>query len=72
MPRDRSGASRAEKQTASAKHDAKFFLDRKVKEAKNLELTLKLRGQRLAHQATLPKVAKPVYQAGRATKAPGI
>lgn len=44
-----------ERRTASEKHDAQFFKDRKAKEAKNLELTLKLRAQRLAHQATLPK-----------------
>jgi hypothetical protein len=52
--------SKAEqRRDASAKHDAQFFKDRKATEEKNLALTLKLRAQRLAHEATQPKVATP-------------
>jgi hypothetical protein len=58
-----------ERRIASEKHDAQFFKDRKVTEAKNLELTLKLRAQRLAHEATLPKPDKPTPRAPR-KKAP--
>lgn len=57
-PNKRNGSKSAaaeERRNASAKHDAQFFKDRKAKEAKNLELTLKLKAERLAHQATLPK-----------------
>ena len=55
----RSKKSADERRDASDKHDAQFFTDRKAKEVSNLELTLKLRAQRLAHEATLPKQAKP-------------
>lgn len=55
----RSKKSADERRDASEKHDAQFFTDRKAKEVSNLELTLKLRAQRLAHEATLPKQAKP-------------
>ena len=55
----RSKKSADERRDASEKHDAQFFTDRKAKEVSNLELTLKLRAQRLAHEATLPKPAKP-------------
>lgn len=54
------------RRTASETHDEQFFKDRKAKEARNLELTLKLRGQRLAHQATLPKDPKPKTRAPKA------
>jgi hypothetical protein len=54
-----------ERRTASAKHDAQFFKDRKAKEARNLELTLKLRTQRLAHEATQPEQPKRRYPAAR-------
>jgi hypothetical protein len=53
----RSKKSADERRDASEKHDAQFFTDRKAKEVSNLELTLKLRAQRLAHEATLPKPA---------------
>jgi hypothetical protein len=54
----RSKKSADERRDASEKHDAQFFTDRKAKEVSNLELTLKLRAQRLAHEATLPKQPK--------------
>jgi hypothetical protein len=47
-----------ERRAASEKHDEQFFKDRKVTEARNLDLTLKLKAQRLAHEAAQPKVEK--------------
>ena len=55
------GRLRAEaRRTASEKHDAQFFIDRKDKETRNLELNQKLKAQRLAHEAARPKVEGPV------------
>jgi hypothetical protein len=59
----RSKKSADERRDASEKHDVQFFTDRKAKEVSNLELTLKLRAQRLAHEATLPKQPKPAPKA---------
>lgn len=65
----RSKKSADERRDASEKHDAQFFTDRKAKEISNLELTLKLRAQRLAHEATLPKQPKPAIKAKAKAKA---
>jgi hypothetical protein len=51
---------------ARAKRDVDFFAERKVTEASNLEKTLRLRALRLAHEATAPKVLKPVRKAKKA------
>jgi len=60
-----SGTTGESQRTASAQRDAQFFAERKARESANLEKTLKLRAQRLAHEAAQPKVVKPV----RKTKA---
>lgn len=46
------------RRAASEKHDEQFFTDRKAKEASNLEKTMRLKAQRLAHEATQPKAPK--------------
>lgn len=56
----RSKKTADERRTASDKHDAQYFLERKAKEARNLELTKKLKAQRLAHEATLLPKPKPI------------
>jgi hypothetical protein len=61
----RSKKNAEERRKASEKHDAQFFKDRKAKEEKNLGLTLKLRAQRLAHEASQPKKAKSKSPARR-------
>jgi hypothetical protein len=61
--RSKKGAD--ERRAASDKHDAQFFQERKAKEVRNLELTMKLKAQRLAHEATLPPKPKPIPRRGR-------
>jgi len=60
-----------ERRAASEEHDAQFFKDRKIRDERNLELTLKLRAQRLAHEATSPKkvsAPKPVPKSSKRRK----
>ena len=54
------------KQRASDAKDAEFFRIRKEQEAANQEKTRRLRELRLAHEATLPKAAKPARARSRA------
>ncbi len=51
----RSKKSADDRRAASEKHDVQFFADRRAKEASNLQQTLKLRAQPLAHAANQPK-----------------
>jgi hypothetical protein len=50
-PRQRSAE---ERRAASEKHDAQYFEDQRATAARNLEKTLRLRAERLAHQAANP------------------
>lgn len=52
----------SDQRTATEKRDAAFFAERKMRDAANLEKTLRLRALRLAHEASNPKPVKPVRQ----------
>jgi hypothetical protein len=52
------GLTPEERRTADDRRDAAFFTDRKAREAANLEKTLRLRAQRLAHEAAQPQPEK--------------
>lgn len=51
---------------ATTKRDADFFAERRARDAANLEKTLRLKAQRLAHEATLPKAPPPKRRAKKA------
>lgn len=46
--------SAEERRAASEKHDTQYFEDQRATAARNLEKTLRLKAQRLAHQAANP------------------
>jgi hypothetical protein len=58
-----------ERRSASVKYDEQFFKDRKVREEKNLALTLKLRAQRMEHEAKHPKPSAAVSKRTKKIKA---